>query len=143
MDRLWKSDPTLWANADEAKWTGWLNIVESELAGLDVLERGADDAREAAFKYVVVLGMGGSSLCPDVLRQTFGPQRGCPELVVIDSVVPAQLRTALRKLDLRHSLFIVASKSGGRSNRIRSSSSSGKRRPRSWGIARWPTTSWR
>jgi transaldolase / glucose-6-phosphate isomerase len=113
VDRLWKSDPTLWANADEAKWTGWLNIVESELAGLEVLERGADDAREAAFKYVVVLGMGGSSLCPDVLRQTFGPQRGCPELVVIDSVVPAQLRTALRKLDLRHSLFIVASKSGG------------------------------
>src|SRR5438034_6928471 len=66
--RLWARDASLWTNADESKWLGWLDIVDRQLASLDHLRDVADAAR--GFADVVVLGMGGSSLCPDVLSRT-------------------------------------------------------------------------
>lgn len=112
IGRFWHGDPGVWSGADENKWVGWLGIVESELAHVDTLERFAADIRAAGFRYAVTVGMGGSSLCPDVLRRTFGQQRGAPELLVMDSVVPGQIRTLLQQIDLRTTVFLVASKSG-------------------------------
>jgi transaldolase / glucose-6-phosphate isomerase len=112
IQKFWHGDPAVWSGADESKWVGWLGIVESELAQVEVLEQFAAEIRAAGFRYAVTLGMGGSSLCPDVLRRTFGTQLGAPELLVVDSVVPAQIRAVLRQLDLRSTVFLVASKSG-------------------------------
>ncbi len=69
--------------------------------------------KAAGFRSALLLGMGGSSLCPEVLSKTFGPTPGCPELFVLDSTVPAQVKSFENKVDLRHTLFIVSSKSGG------------------------------
>ena len=111
--RLWARDATLWTGADEASWLGWLDIVEHQRARLAELEALGADARDAAFTHVVVLGMGGSSLCPDVLRRSFGRIAGHPELHVLDSTVPAQVRAVADAVDLARTLFVVASKSGG------------------------------
>jgi glucose-6-phosphate isomerase len=72
----------------------------------------AEEIRQAGFTQVALLGMGGSSLCPEVLKETFGRRGGYPELFVLDSTDPAQIRSLERRLDLSHSLFIVSSKSG-------------------------------
>jgi len=108
--RLWARDATLWSGRDEARWLGWLELPERETAELPALERAAGDA--AGFAHVVVLGMGGSSLCPDVLARTFGRQAGHPELLVLDSTDPAQVRACEALLDPARTLVIVASKSG-------------------------------
>jgi transaldolase/glucose-6-phosphate isomerase len=112
ITRFWHGDPAVWSGADENKWVGWQGIVEAELAHVETLERFAADIRAAGFKFAVTVGMGGSSLCPDVLRRTFGRQIGSPELLVMDSVVPGQIRTLLKQIDLRSTVFLVASKSG-------------------------------
>ena len=111
--RLWDGDATLWSGADESHWLGWLSLTDEQLAHLGPLTRIADDVRREGFRHAVVLGMGGSSLCPEMLRQTFGPQPGYPELLVLDSTVPAQVRALERALDPARTLFIVSSKSGG------------------------------
>jgi transaldolase/glucose-6-phosphate isomerase len=110
--RLWSKDASLWSGQDEAKWLDWLNVVEAQLADDSHLQRMADDVQGGRFQHVVVLGMGGSSLCPEVLRKTFGVVAGFPELHVLDSMVPAQVATLRGKLNLARTLFIVASKSG-------------------------------
>jgi glucose-6-phosphate isomerase len=113
--RLWRRDATLFSGADEAKWLGWLNIVDRQLADLGPLKKAAEDAARGdgkPFRHVVVLGMGGSSLCPEVMARTFGAKAGFPELLVLDSTVPAQVRTLDGRLDPATTLFIVASKSG-------------------------------
>jgi transaldolase / glucose-6-phosphate isomerase len=111
-ERLWARDATLWTGADEARWLGWLDIVDDQLARLDELRRLAEDVRQAGFSHVLLLGMGGSSLCPDVLRATFGRIPGFPELLVLDSTDPAQVRAFETRVDLRRTLCIVSSKSG-------------------------------
>ena len=110
--RLWERDPSLWTDSDEDNWLGWLTITEDQLAHKHKLTAAADDARTGAFSHVLLLGMGGSSLCPEVLKMTFGRIAGYPELHVLDSTDPAQIRAAEKKVDLARTLFLVSSKSG-------------------------------
>lgn len=104
--RLWSKDASLWTNDDEAKWLGWLDIVGQELNDLQKYQDFADDVKQ--FESVVLLGMGGSSLCPEVLSMTFGKEN----FHVLDSTVPAQVAAVENKVDLTKTLFMVASKSG-------------------------------
>jgi transaldolase/glucose-6-phosphate isomerase len=110
--RLWQKDASLWTNADESNWLGWLTITEEQIANLSIFKQFATEVKKAKFKYVLLLGMGGSSLCPEVLRMTFGKIAGFPELHVLDSTDPAQIKAIEKKLDLKKTLFIVSSKSG-------------------------------
>jgi transaldolase/glucose-6-phosphate isomerase len=110
--RLWQKDASLWSNTDESKWLGWLTITEQQLANLATLKQLAVEVKKARFKHVLLLGMGGSSLCPEVLRMTFGKIAGFPELHVLDSTDPAQIKAIEKKLDLKKTLCIVSSKSG-------------------------------
>lgn len=104
--RIWAKDASVWTNDDEAKWLGWLDSVENELDDLQKYRDFAEDVKN--FRQIALLGMGGSSLCPEVLSLTFGAR----QFYVLDSTVPAQIRTLENKLDLTNTLFIVASKSG-------------------------------
>jgi len=110
--RLWQKDASLWSNTDESNWLGWLTITDEQLANLDTLKRFSAEVKKAKFKHVLLLGMGGSSLCPEVLRMTFGKVAGFPELHVLDSTDPQQIKAIERKLDLKKTLCIVSSKSG-------------------------------
>jgi transaldolase/glucose-6-phosphate isomerase len=112
MKRLWQRDATLWTGSDEASWLGWLDIVEEQIAQHDQLLQVAKDTRVAAFQYVLLLGMGGSSLCPEVLERTFGRTPAFPKLYVLDSTDPAQVKTFEHLIDFSKTLFIVSSKSG-------------------------------
>ena len=110
MARLWRGDPSLWTSDDEDKWIGWLPIVEDQLSHIRLFIDAAADA--AGFTHALLLGMGGSSLCPEVLKITYGRQPGHPELHVLDSTDPAQIRSIESQVDLSKTLCIVASKSG-------------------------------
>ena len=112
MARLWQRDASLWTNDDEAKWLGWLDITEEQIAHPVELRNLAKEVWSAGFKDVLLLGMGGSSLCPEVLRMTFGKTGGYPNLHVLDSTDPAQVKEFESKIDIARSLFIVSSKSG-------------------------------
>ena len=110
--RLWAGDATLWTANGEGQWLGWLNIIEQELGDIDRLVRFADEVKRRKFEDVVLLGMGGSSLGPEVLAMTFGPQDGWPRFHMLDSTDPAQVRTIEQAIKLDKTLFIVSSKSG-------------------------------
>ena len=110
--RLWAGDKTLWTNADEDKWLGWLHIAEKQLAERARFEQISSDVRSRGFSDAVLLGMGGSSLCPEVLSLTFGHQPGFPKMHILDSTDPAQVRAVEAAADPKKSLYIVASKSG-------------------------------
>ena len=112
MQRLWAQDASLWTGADEASWLGWLNIVAAQIANAQQFKDFAEDVKQAGCKNILLLGMGGSSLCPEVLKLTFGKVEGFPEIYVLDSTDPAQVKSLENKIDLAHTLFIVASKSG-------------------------------
>ena len=112
IQRLWDGDAALWTGADEARWLGWLRVVPAPPETLATLRGFAGDVAAGGFERVVLLGMGGSSLCPDVLRQCFEPVAGAPALHVLDSTDPAQVRSIDERIDYRRTLFIVASKSG-------------------------------
>ena len=110
--RLWQRDASLWSNTSEGNWLGWLTITEEQIANLATFKQLAAEVKKAKFKHVVLLGMGGSSLCPEVLRMTFGKVAGFPELHVLDSTDPVQIKALEKKLDLKKTLCIVSSKSG-------------------------------
>jgi transaldolase/glucose-6-phosphate isomerase len=110
--RLWQRDASVWTGADEDKWLGWLTIVDEQLAHIEALKSIAADIKNAKFKHELLLGMGGSSLCPEVLRLTFGKIKGYPELHVLDSTDPAQIKAIEKKVDLKSTICIVSSKSG-------------------------------
>jgi transaldolase/glucose-6-phosphate isomerase len=110
--RLWAGDKSLWDGTDEGKWVGWLNIVEQELADFHRLHDFAQDVKQRGFTDVVLLGMGGSSLGPEVLGETFERRSGWPRFHVLDSTDPAQIEATERAVDLGKTLFIVSSKSG-------------------------------
>jgi glucose-6-phosphate isomerase len=112
MQRLWKHDASLWTNADEAKWLGWLDVTEQQIANVAKLKRLTEDVKREGFSDVLLLGMGGSSLCPEVLEKTFGRVAGSPKLHVLDSTDPAQVKAFEKQVDLAKTLFIVSSKSG-------------------------------
>jgi len=110
--RLWQRDATVWTGSDEGQWLGWLDITEKQLAQLDVFKKIATDVKKAKFKHALLLGMGGSSLCPEVLRMTFGKIKGFPALHVLDSTDPAQIKAIETQVDLKSTICIVSSKSG-------------------------------
>jgi len=110
--RLFAKDATLWTGQDEASWLGWLDLVPQGLAALPALRSLADEVKAAGFTHALLLGMGGSSLCPEVWKETFGKVAGFPALHVLDSTDPAQVQAAEDAVDLAKTLFIVASKSG-------------------------------
>lgn len=110
--RLWQRDAALWTGTDESNWLGWLHITEEQQAHLGALQEIAADVKKAGFKHALLLGMGGSSLCPEVLRMTFGKVAGYPELHVLDSTDPAQIKAMEGKVDLASTICIVSSKSG-------------------------------
>ncbi len=112
MQRLWRRDATLWTGDDEARWLGWLDIIEEQIAHPVQLRGFSKEIWSAGFKDVLLLGMGGSSLCPEVLRMTFGRIAGFPDLHVLDSTDPAQVKAFENKIDIARTLFIVSSKSG-------------------------------
>jgi transaldolase/glucose-6-phosphate isomerase len=111
--RLWARDASLWTGADEADWMGWLGVADDQLAQADHLRSIAAEAKSGGYSHALLLGMGGSSLCPEMLKMTFGKIDGYPELHVLDSTDPAQVRAFEGKVDLAKTLFIVSSKSGG------------------------------
>lgn len=106
--RIWQKDASVWTNDDEAKWLGWLDSVEVELSKIQEYKDFALDVKMSDFTDVLLMGMGGSSLCPEVLSITFDKR----QFHVLDSTVPAQVKVIESKLDLEKTLFIVASKSG-------------------------------
>jgi transaldolase/glucose-6-phosphate isomerase len=112
VGRLWEGDASLWTGGEEAKWLGWLSIVSEQGDRAGELARIATDVREAGFADAVLLGMGGSSLAPELFALTFGAQEGWPRLHVLDSTDPAQVKGVEDSVDLTNTLFIVSSKSG-------------------------------
>jgi len=112
MKRLWDRDASLWTGDDESKWLGWLDIVEEQTAHQDELQKFAKEVHTRGFEHILLLGMGGSSLCPEVLRMTFGRIPQFPNLHVLDSTDPAQVKAFEHQIDIAKTLFIVSSKSG-------------------------------
>jgi transaldolase / glucose-6-phosphate isomerase len=110
--RLWQHDASLWTGTDEANWLGWLGIVEEQIANEGKFKNLADEIKREGFTDILLLGMGGSSLCPEVLEKTFGRIAGFPQLHVLDSTDPAQIKTFEQKINLAKTLFVVSSKSG-------------------------------
>ena len=108
VSRVWNKDASVWTNDDEAKWLGWLDVVSVEIDGLQKYRDLRRDIESAGFSNILLMGMGGSSLCPEVLAKTFG----VANFHILDSTVPAQIKAVEDKLNLETTLFIVASKSG-------------------------------
>jgi hypothetical protein len=103
VDRIWARDPTIWTGTDEAKWLGWLDEPSRMLERIDELE-----SLERDFEDIVLLGMGGSSLAPEVIRGTFG----ITGFHVLDTTHPSAIRRLEQRVDVEKTLFIAASKSG-------------------------------
>ncbi len=110
--RLWSGDASLWTGKDEASWIGWLDIIDAQLRDVAELEHFARTVRAENFTDVLLLGMGGSSLGPEVLAQSLGSAPGFPKLHVLDSTDPHQVKRFENAIDLARTLFIVSSKSG-------------------------------
>jgi transaldolase/glucose-6-phosphate isomerase len=110
--RLWAGDATVWTGGEEGEWLGWLDVVEKELGGVTELQNFAAEVERAGYGHVALLGMGGSSLGPEVLGESFPARSGFLRLHVLDSTDPQQIRHFEEALDLGRTLFIVSSKSG-------------------------------
>jgi transaldolase/glucose-6-phosphate isomerase len=110
--RLWRGDASLWTADDEANWLGWLGITDGQLAQIQHLTAIAAHAKAERCEHALLLGMGGSSLAPEVLRFAFGKLDGYPELHVLDSTDPAQIKTVEARINYKTTVFIVSSKSG-------------------------------
>ena len=110
--RIWARDPSVWTGSGEQDWLGWLDVAADQAAHASRFTDLVHDVRSAGFTDVVVLGMGGSSLCPDVLATTFPPQAGLPRLRVLDSTDPQQVKAIQDGVALATTLFFVSSKSG-------------------------------
>lgn len=113
--RLWQKDATLWGDADEPELgnrLGWLDLPQTMEKQVGELRAFADKVKSDGIRHVVVLGMGGSSLAPEVFQHTFGNAPGYPELRVLDSTHPAAIKSMEAQIDPMHTLFLVSSKSG-------------------------------
>ena len=106
--RIWEKDAAVWTGADEAKWLDWLTIAEDEIGDTQKYKDLHVDIGQAGFEHILLMGMGGSSLCPEVLAMTFGKK----QFQILDSTVPGQVKAIEERLDLAKTLFIVSSKSG-------------------------------
>ena len=112
--RIWRQDFTVWKDdpTEIADRLGWLAVTDTMRNRIPELEAFAAEVRDAGYQHVVLLGMGGSSLGPEVLRRAFGSAAGYPELVVLDSTVPAWVQAVTDAIDPAKTLFLVSSKSG-------------------------------
>jgi glucose-6-phosphate isomerase len=109
VERIWERDPSVWTGADEAQWLGWLDEPQRMRERVRELERFVEGvAAPGVIDTFVLLGMGGSSLAPIVLAQSFAAQ----SLHVLDTTHPAAIRRLLAALDLERTLFVASSKSG-------------------------------
>jgi transaldolase / glucose-6-phosphate isomerase len=116
LKRIWAHDATLWSNEPEAvavikKSLGWLDIQQHMLEEVAALKSCADDVKEQ-LGFAVVCGMGGSSLAPDIIADTFGPRPEYPQLFVLDSTCPQQIKQLEERIEIPSTLFIISSKSG-------------------------------
>ena len=112
--RIWRKDYTVW-KSDPTEITdrlGWLTVTDIMHEQVPALQSFSQEIREAGFRHVVLLGMGGSSLCAEVLRQVFGSASSFPQMVVLDSTIPESIKAVAEAIDPAHTLFIVSSKSG-------------------------------
>ncbi len=112
--RTWAKDHTLWSDdpteiADRLDWLDVASLMLDEVVDLTAF---ADDVRRDGIEQVVLLGMGGGSLGPEVLGQCFGNRDGFPDLIVLDSTLPARIGTVVETIDPARTLFLVSSKSG-------------------------------
>jgi transaldolase/glucose-6-phosphate isomerase len=114
VGRIWRRDHTVWKPEPEeiTNRLGWLTVTDAMCEHVEELDAFSKEVRDAGFRHVVLLGMGGSSLGPEVLRQTFGSIDGYPELFVLDSTVPGWVQSVTDAIDPAHTLFLVSSKSG-------------------------------
>jgi glucose-6-phosphate isomerase len=117
VERIWARDASLWKTDEDSvkiinNSLGWLTVAGEMLGVVDELTQVAESIRTRGFRHVMVCGMGGSSLCPEVLAQTFGPQPGFPELLVLDSTDADVIAGFAERIDIERCLFIIASKSG-------------------------------
>jgi transaldolase/glucose-6-phosphate isomerase len=113
--RIWAKDPTVWAETDLPELTdrlGWLGLPDEMAGVVSGLKGFASDLADEGIRFVVLLGMGGSSLAPEVFQSTFRNAEGYPELIVLDSTHPGAVQAVDARIDLAHTLFVVASKSG-------------------------------
>ncbi|MCP4895885.1 MAG: glucose-6-phosphate isomerase [bacterium] len=114
VERIWAKDATLWPGESElVDRLGWLQLPARSIEGVASLEEFAKEMREEMVSNVVILGMGGSSLAPEVFARTFGPRRGYPNISVLDSTHPDAVAASTERLDLARTVFVVSSKSGG------------------------------
>ena len=109
--RLWGGDESLWTSSGEADWLGWLGVVRGLSADTSQLRALSEHVR-GRYTHALLLGMGGSSLCPEVLRLCFGVQEGYPDFGILDSTDPGQIADCEAKINLESTLFLSASKSG-------------------------------
>jgi len=114
FSRIWRKDYTVWKPdpSEISNRLGWLQIIDPADDRVREIEKLALEIREAGFHHVVLLGMGGSSLGPEVLRKTFGSGAGYPVLIVLDSTHPAWVEEVARAIEPEHTLFLISSKSG-------------------------------
>lgn len=115
--RIRDKDASLWKSDEAARKLirnslGWLTVANEMIGVAGELKEFADSIRERGFQHVMVCGMGGSSLCPEVLARTFGRQPGHPELLVLDSTDPDVIASLRDRIDVQRCLFVIASKSG-------------------------------
>ena len=117
LERVWRKDASLWKSDEESlriikNSLGWLTVADEMIGVVDELMEFSNSIRSRGFRHVMVCGMGGSSLCPEVLARTFGPQDGFPELLVLDSTDPDVIAVFASRIDIERCLFVIASKSG-------------------------------
>ena len=112
--RIWYGDHTVWKPepTEIADRLGWLTITDRMRDGIASLEAFAAEVKDEGFRHVVLLGMGGSSLGPEVIGQTFGSAAGYPKLIVLDSTIPDSVQAVNDEIDPVRTLFVVSSKSG-------------------------------
>lgn len=117
IERMLRKDASLWKSDPESlrvikNSLGWLTVADEMIGVADELIAFADSIRSRGFHHVMICGMGGSSLCPEVLARTFGQQNGFPQLLVLDSTDPDVIADFASRIDIQHCLFVIASKSG-------------------------------
>ena len=110
--RVWARDASVWTSTNENDWLGWLSVALDQATHTGRFDDLVQTVRDVEFTDAVVLGMGGSSLCPDVLAATFASKPGFPRLHVLDSTDPQQVKAMEEQVDLAKTLFFVSSKSG-------------------------------
>ncbi len=115
INRIWEKDHTIWGNDPKeiSSRLGWLDCVDVTSKSFNEINLFVNEVRSEGFTHALLMGMGGSSLAPEVFRLTFGVKEGYLDLSVLDSTHPEAVKEISDKLDVEKTLFIVSTKSGG------------------------------